>query len=56
MRFRRRLLLTEEASKKSLFLFGPRQTGKTFLLRDQFPDAPFYNLLTVPDAVAHYSR
>ncbi len=26
-------------------MFGPRQTGKTFLLRQTFPDAPTYNLL-----------
>lgn len=45
MAFRRRLDLVSEASRKSLFLFGPRQTGKTFLLREQFPKAPFYNLL-----------
>lgn len=45
MSFTRRLHLAEEAAKKSLFLFGPRQTGKTFLLREQFPHSPSYNLL-----------
>ena len=30
---------------RSLFLFGPRQTGKTTLLRTLFPDAKFYDLL-----------
>lgn len=30
---------------KSCFLFGPRQTGKTSLLRHLFPDAPRYDLL-----------
>ena len=45
MEFQRRLNLKEEALSKSLFLFGPRQTGKTSLLRRQFPDAPFFNLL-----------
>lgn len=30
---------------KSLFLFGPRQTGKSTLLRNIFPQAKFYDLL-----------
>ena len=30
---------------RSHFLFGPRQTGKSTLLRAQFPDSPTYNLL-----------
>lgn len=29
---------------KSYFLFGPRQTGKTFMIRRQFPQAKYYNL------------
>jgi len=29
----------------SIFLFGGRQTGKTTLLRQQFPDALFFDLL-----------
>lgn len=37
--------LKEDVKKKSLFLFGPRQTGKTFLLKRLFPHSPFYNLL-----------
>lgn len=32
-------------STRSLFLFGPRQTGKTTLLQTVFPEAVFYNLL-----------
>ena len=32
-------------SKKSHFLLGPRQTGKTFLIRRTLPDARFYDLL-----------
>jgi predicted AAA+ superfamily ATPase len=43
--FKRMLDLREEAEKKSLFLFGPRQTGKTHLLKKQFPNSRFYNLL-----------
>ena len=30
---------------RSHFLFGPRQTGKSTLLRVQFPGSPTYNLL-----------
>jgi len=41
----RLLSLKNEAKKKNLFLFGPRQTGKTTLLKKEFPDSPFYNLL-----------
>lgn len=29
---------------KSYFLFGPRQTGKTFMIHRQFPKAKYYNL------------
>ncbi|MCP9471046.1 MAG: ATP-binding protein [Nitrospira sp.] len=29
---------------KSYFLFGPRQTGKTYMIRRQFPKAKYYNL------------
>jgi len=39
----RTLDLTNE--KKSVFLLGPRQTGKTWLLRHSFPGVPLYNLL-----------
>ena len=46
MQYLPRLLpLQEEASKKSIFLFGPRQTGKTTLLRRLFTESPYYNLL-----------
>ncbi len=37
--------LLDSSKEKSLFLFGPRQTGKTSLLKKLFPVAPFYNLL-----------
>lgn len=30
---------------KSVFLFGPRLTGKTYLLKKSFPDARYYDLL-----------
>jgi predicted AAA+ superfamily ATPase len=32
-------------AKKSHFLFGPRQTGKTFLIRRTLPDTRIYDLL-----------
>ncbi len=37
--------LQKESASKNLFLFGPRQTGKTLLLKKTFPHSPFYNLL-----------
>lgn len=43
--FRRTLSLFPLLAERSLFLFGPRQTGKTTLLRAEFPEEPFYNLL-----------
>lgn len=43
--YHRLLDLRPTAQQKSLFLFGPRQTGKTTLLRETFPFAPTYNLL-----------
>ncbi|MBN1983325.1 MAG: ATP-binding protein [Chitinivibrionales bacterium] len=46
MNFKRILNLSKEITQaRSIFLFGPRQTGKTFLLKELFPDSPFYNLL-----------
>lgn len=43
--YQRILNLQTPIQRKSLFLFGPRQTGKTFYLKKTFPKAPFYNLL-----------
>src|SRR5438874_6443158 len=37
--------LKEWLAKKSHFLFGPRQTGKTFWIRGTLPDARIYDLL-----------
>src|SRR5437764_14654329 len=37
--------LKEWLAKKSHFLFGPRQTGKTFWIRRTLPDARIYDLL-----------
>jgi len=42
----RQLNLLEATSSRSCFLFGPRQTGKSMLLRETLPpDTPVYNLL-----------
>ncbi|MBM3756583.1 MAG: ATP-binding protein [Acidobacteria bacterium] len=41
----RALRLSGPLSHYSLFLFGPRQTGKTTYLRQELPHAVFYNLL-----------
>ena len=41
----RRLDLASDLRSRSVFLFGPRQTGKTTWLRRCFPDAPWFNLL-----------
>jgi predicted AAA+ superfamily ATPase len=43
--FHRLLDLQKESRSGSLFLFGPRQTGKTFLLRRTFSGSPYYDLL-----------
>src|SRR3989338_9101950 len=43
--YQRILDLQTPIQRKSLFLFGPRQTGKTFYLTRTFPNAPYYNLL-----------
>ena len=34
-----------EIRDDSMFLWGPRQTGKSTLLKQLFPDAPYYDLL-----------
>jgi uncharacterized protein len=41
----RTLDLPALVQKKSHFLLGPRQTGKTFLLRQTLPNARVYDLL-----------
>jgi hypothetical protein len=37
---------------KSHFLFGPRQTGKSFLIRHTLPGASLYDLLDSPTYLA----
>lgn len=43
--YKRALDLRETVRHKSIFLFGPRQTGKSTLVRETFPDAAYYDLL-----------
>ena len=43
MEYQRRLAIAQEG--KSAFLFGPRLTGKTYLLKKTFPKATYYDLL-----------
>jgi predicted AAA+ superfamily ATPase len=45
MAFHRILNLPELLKKKSFFLFGPRATGKTYLIRHQLKNATVINLL-----------
>ena len=43
--YSRILDLDETLKRKSLFLLGPRQTGKSTLLKSKYPDALYINLL-----------
>lgn len=43
--FQRKLNISELLEKKSMFLFGPRATGKSTLIREQLPAARIYDLL-----------
>lgn len=45
MQFYERTLDLKDINRKSLFLFGPRQTGKSSLLKYLFPYSPYFNLL-----------
>ncbi len=40
-----RTLQLDSSRRHTCFLWGPRQTGKSTLLRSTFPDAPYYDLL-----------
>lgn len=43
--FKRALSLRNAIKNRSVFLLGPRQTGKTTLLKKSFPEARWFNLL-----------
>lgn len=45
MNIHRYLDILGTVNKKSVFLFGPRQTGKSWLIRHEFKDHKIYNLL-----------
>ena len=40
-----RIMQLSEETDSSIFLFGGRQTGKTTILHQQFPNAIFFDLL-----------
>ena len=40
-----RIFQLDKEIDSSIFLFGGRQTGKTTILRQQFPNAIFFDLL-----------
>lgn len=42
--------------RKSLFLFGPRQTGKSTLPKTRYPNALYINLLVARDYQAYLSN
>lgn len=42
-----RIMRLDEARYDSVFLFGARQTGKTTLLQELFPQSPYYDLLDI---------
>ena len=41
----KRIVNLDFSDFKGLFLFGPRQTGKSYWLKKKFPDFPYYDLL-----------
>ncbi len=43
--YNRAITLGSSLERKSVFLFGPRQTGKSTLLRLLYPEAVYYDLL-----------
>jgi hypothetical protein len=48
----RRALALPPRPEESFFLWGPRQTGKTSLLRDTYPNAVWFDLLRTAKATA----
>src|SRR5215813_9825285 len=52
----KRLIKLDIASRQSLFLWGPRQTGKSTLLRQLFPDTLYLDLLNASEFRLFKSR
>lgn len=50
-----RLINLSFTNQKSCFLFGPRQTGKSTLLKLSFPDSPYFSFLD-SDLFLKYSK
>lgn len=44
MDYKRLLNLDSALERKSVFLLGPRQTGKSTFLKTNYPEVPYYNL------------
>jgi predicted AAA+ superfamily ATPase len=53
--YSRYLNLSTLLARKSVFLLGPRQTGKSTYLRDRFPDALYINLLKNSEFQKYFS-
>ncbi|MEZ4814550.1 MAG: AAA family ATPase [Bdellovibrionota bacterium] len=51
-----RLLQLPKHPKSSFFLWGPRQTGKSSLLKSLYPDALWINLLKNSEMMAYSTR
>ena len=51
----KRIVNLSLSGAKGLFLFGPRQTGKSYWLRKKFPKAAYYDLL-MSDIFLRFSR
>ena len=49
-----RALVLPDLSKHSVFLWGPRRTGKSFWIRTHLPEAPLLDLLKT-DTFAEYA-
>ena len=45
MKYHRKINILDNLKERSLFLLGPKQTGKSTLLQATFPNSKYYNLL-----------
>lgn len=52
----RRALVLESAPEESFFLWGPRQAGKSSLLRDTYPKARLIDLLLTEEYIRYLQR